>query len=72
MNSWVLNTSKCVYEPPVSRPNYAPDDFWFIDWIESNQRWERKTPTTDSEGNVTFPENMEEYWNPNTSSWVSI
>ena len=72
MNSWILNETKCIYEPPVSRPPYTTEDEWQLTWSESNQRWERKTPTTDSEGNVTFPENMEEYWNPNTSSWVSI
>lgn len=72
MDSWIFNESKCVYECPVARPAESTDRFEWIDWIESSQRWERKFPAKDSDGNDVYPSDMEEYWNPDTSSWVSI
>ena len=72
MDSFIFSESKCIYECPVARPATSTDKFEWIDWIESSQRWERKFPTVDSDGNDIYPSDMEEYWNPDTSSWVSI
>tara|TARA_R100000700_G_C3159615_1_gene135996 strand:- start:780 stop:1310 length:531 start_codon:yes stop_codon:yes gene_type:complete len=71
MNSWVLNESKCIYEPPIANPGSVGDNE-MSQWNESAVRWEKGTYSVDSDGNGSFDGKMTEYWDPNTSSWKSI
>ena len=40
MNSWVLNTTKGMWEPPTPAPACDPEIYQGMDWDESQQRWE--------------------------------
>ena len=40
MNSWVLNTTKGMWEPPTPAPACDPEIYQGMEWDESQQRWE--------------------------------
>ena len=41
-NSWTLNETTCIWEPPVAYPSNAlPHEIW--GWSEDNQEWQKLT-----------------------------
>jgi hypothetical protein len=40
--SWTLNETTCLWEPPVARPDYAPDKEY--DWNEETTSWDEVVP----------------------------
>jgi hypothetical protein len=68
-NSWTLNTTTWLYEAPVAYPSITSDGtdadgnkrYYDIIWNEELLRWE-----------ATSPDDVEVYWDPNTSAWVNI
>lgn len=70
-SSWRLNETTFLWEAPVTMPTYEQCSYvdendenqnYILHWNEDDIRWEGKEP-----GNT-----ITVYWNPETSTWVSI
>ena len=60
-NSYTLNETTGLYDPPVAEPTAATPVDATASWNESNLRWE-----------LTLTDSTEQYWDPNTSTYIDI
>ena len=58
-NSYVLNETSGLYEPPVAVPTAEKPDGAIASWNESLIRWE-----------ITLTDGTVKYWDPNTSIYI--
>tara|TARA_B100001939_G_scaffold320037_1_gene308613 strand:+ start:163 stop:657 length:495 start_codon:yes stop_codon:yes gene_type:complete len=59
--SYVLNDTTGVWEPPVALPTAPTPEGATAEWNEANIRWQ-----------ITLADGTQQYWDPNTSSFVDI